>query len=214
MIVPHVVGIMDPAAGAVTTWPTRRPIHSRRCRNASTSFPTPSPPLGTTTAQAIPSGWNPPNGWGWSGARSIHSICFLTSPDRGLHSQLDFGAFSRGAKVANREPVWLNPDDAAARGIATGDVVRICNDRGACLAGAEVMEVIRSGVIQLATGAWFDPLDPSEIGSLDKPGNPNVLTLDKGTSKLPQCSVAQAVLPEVERFASEPRRSPSSRHRQ
>jgi biotin/methionine sulfoxide reductase len=45
--------------------------------------------------------------------------------------------------------------------------------------------------VQLSTGAWFDPLDPAAIGSLDKHGNPNVLTLDKGTSKLAQCCSAQ-----------------------
>jgi anaerobic selenocysteine-containing dehydrogenase len=54
-----------------------------------------------------------------------------------------------------------------------------------------------------ATGAWFDPLDPAEIGSLDKHGNPNVLTLDKGTSKLAQCCFAQTALVEVERFDGE-----------
>jgi biotin/methionine sulfoxide reductase len=31
-----------------------------------------------------------------------------------------------------------------------------------------------------------------------------VLTLDKGTSKLAQCSIAQTTLVEVERFDSEP----------
>ena len=42
-----------------------------------------------------------------------------------------------------------------------------------------------------------------DFGSLDKHGNPNVLTLDKGTSKLAQCSVAQTALVEVERFVGE-----------
>jgi biotin/methionine sulfoxide reductase len=83
-------------------------------------------------------------------------------------------------------------------------VVRIFNDRGACLAGAVVTDAIRPGVIQLATGAWFDPLDPEEVGSLDKHGNPNVLTLDKGTSRLAQCSIAQTTLVEVERFDGDP----------
>jgi biotin/methionine sulfoxide reductase len=64
-------------------------------------------------------------------------------------------------------------------------------------------EALRPGVVQLATGAWFDPLDPAQIGSLDKHGNPNVLTLDKGTSKLAQSPIAQTVLVEVERFAGE-----------
>ena len=82
-------------------------------------------------------------------------------------------------------------------------MVRIYNARGACLAGAVVTDAIRPGVVQLSTGAWFDPLDPAEIGSLDKHGNPNVLTLDKGTSKLAQCCVAQTALVEVERYDGE-----------
>ncbi len=57
--------------------------------------------------------------------------------------------------------------------------------------------------MQLATGAWFDPLNPAEIGSLDKHSNPNVLTLDKGTSKLAQSCVAQTTMVEVERFDGE-----------
>ena len=99
--------------------------------------------------------------------------------------------------------VTINPEDAAARGITSGDVVRLYNARGACLAGAVVTDAIRPGVVQLATGAWFDPLEPAEIGSLDKHGNPNVLTLDKGTSKLAQCCVAQTALVEVERYNGE-----------
>ena len=47
-----------------------------------------------------------------------------------------------------------------------------------------------------------DPLDPAAIGSLDKHGNPNVLTLDKGTPKLANGS-AQTALVEVERFDGE-----------
>ena len=59
---------------------------------------------------------------------------------------------------------------------------------------------IRPGVVQLATGAWFDPVQPGEVGSLDKHGNPNVLTRDKGTSKLAQSCAAQTTLVEIERL--------------
>ena len=52
------------------------------------------------------------------------------------------------------------PHDAAARGIADGDIVRLYNDRGACLAGAVLSEALRPGVVQLSTGAWYDPEDP------------------------------------------------------
>jgi biotin/methionine sulfoxide reductase len=149
--------------------------------------------------------WLAPAEWLGSPQSAAFPLHLLSNQPRArLHSQLDCGEVSRAAKVAGREPVLLNPADAAARGIASGDVVRIHNRRGACLAGAVVTDAIRPGVVQLATGAWFDPLDPAEIGSLDKHGNPNVLTLDKGTSKLAQCCSAQTALVEVERFAGEP----------
>jgi biotin/methionine sulfoxide reductase len=145
--------------------------------------------------------WLEPAEWLGSAQAQVYPLHLLSNQPRSrLHSQLDSGEVSRSAKVAEREPVWINTNDAAARGIANGDVVRIYNHRGACLAGAVVTDALRPGVIQLATGAWFDPLEPAEIGSLDKHGNPNVLTLDKGTSKLAQCCVAQTALVEVERF--------------
>jgi len=56
-----------------------------------------------------------------------------------------------------------------------------------------------SVVIQLATGAWYDPVKGG-IGALDRHGNPNVLTRDEGCSKLSQGSVAHSTLVEVERF--------------
>lgn len=34
---------------------------------------------------------------------------------------------------------------------------------------------------QKAPAAWFDPIDTGEIGSLDRHGNPNVLTIDIGS---------------------------------
>ena len=49
----------------------------------------------------------------------------------------------------------------------------------------------------------YDPLVPGEIGTLEKHGNPNVLTLDKGTSKLTQGCSAHTALVEVEKFEGE-----------
>ena len=94
----------------------------------------------------------------------------------------------------------ISPEDARARGIETGDIVRLYNDRGSCLAGAVVTGEIRAGVVRLPTGAWFDPVEPGVPGSLDVHGNPNVLTPDKGTSKLAQGPSAMSALVEVEKF--------------
>ena len=121
-----------------------------------------------------------------------------------MHSQLDFCEPSQNTKVGGREPVSIHPDDAAARGISHGDVVRLFNDRGACLAGAEVTERVRRGVLRLSTGAWLDPMDAADIGSLEKHGNPNVLTLDKGSSRLAQSCVAQTTLVDVEPYKDRP----------
>ena len=116
---------------------------------------------------------------------------------------MDNGTTSLKSKIRGREPVWIHPDDAAARGIADGDVVRIFNERGAILAGAVITEGLLPGVIQLSTGAWYDPLEPGRIGALDKHGNPNVLTPDKGTSSLGQGPSAHSALVEMERYEEE-----------
>ena len=85
-------------------------------------------------------------------------------------------------------------------GISDGDVVRLFNERGVCLAGAVVTDAMTRGVLQLQTGAWYDPDKPGEVGALDRHGNPNTLTLDKGTSKLAQGPISQTTLVEVERW--------------
>ncbi len=97
----------------------------------------------------------------------------------------------------------MHPRDAEARGVKAGDVVRVYNDRGACLAGVRIDDGVRRGVVVLPTGAWYDPLVPGEIGTLEKHGNPNVLTLDQGTSKLTQGCIAQTVWVEIELFRGE-----------
>ncbi|HXZ02624.1 MAG TPA: molybdopterin guanine dinucleotide-containing S/N-oxide reductase [Stellaceae bacterium] len=121
-------------------------------------------------------------------------------PATRLHSQLDFGGHSSARKHRGREIVRIHPADAARRGIADGDIVRLFNARGACLAAASVTADIREGVVQLPTGAWYDPADPEEEAPLCVHGNPNVLTRDVGTSRLAQGCTGQLTSVELERF--------------
>jgi biotin/methionine sulfoxide reductase len=145
--------------------------------------------------------WIAPDEWLGADLAKRYPLHLVSNqPSTRLHSQLDFGAVSRGVKVREREPLWIHPQDAAARGIAAGDVVRVFNDRGACLAGAVVTDRIMPGAVQLPTGAWYDPEVPGEIGSLCKHGNANVLTKDQGTSRLAQGPSAHSCLVEVESF--------------
>ena len=78
--------------------------------------------------------------------------------------------------------------------------MRLFNDRGACLAAAVLSEASRPGVVQLSTGAWYDPEDPAADKPLCVHGNPNVLTRDAGTSKLAQGCTGQLCLVEIVRF--------------
>ena len=142
----------------------------------------------------------------WLGsARAAQFPLHLISnqPKTRLHSQYDHGVTSRNAKIKARAPARMNLEDAAARNIRNGDVIRLFNDRGACLAGAILTENLRPGVIELETGAWYDPQDPSDPTSLEVHGNPNVLTRDTGTSKLAQGPCAHSCLVEVEKFTGE-----------
>jgi biotin/methionine sulfoxide reductase len=139
------------------------------------------------------------------GAGSLAMACFplqliANQPATRLHSQLDFGASSLASKINGREPARIHPQDAAARGISDGDIVRLYNGRGACLAGAVLSEALRPGVIQLSTGAWYDPEDSTADKLLCVHGNPNVLTRDAGTSRLAQGCTGQLCLIEIERY--------------
>lgn len=138
--------------------------------------------------------WLPPAEW--LGTATEAAPLHLVSPQPGdkLHSQLECAL----ADVPEARPVVLaiHPEDAAARGIASGELLRVFNARGACRARARVTEEIRQGVVALPTGAWFG--DPG--GNLDPHGNPNVLSRDVGTSKLGQGASAHSALVQVARL--------------
>lgn len=145
--------------------------------------------------------WLEPIEWLGAKAAGRHPLHMLSDqPTDKLHSQLDHSPHARATKIKGRQPVTLHPEDAAARGIAAGDLVRVFNDRGACLAAARLSDRIRRGVVRLSTGAWFDPEDHGSNQPLEKHGNPNALTLDIGASKLSQGCIAQTCLVEIERF--------------
>jgi biotin/methionine sulfoxide reductase len=57
---------------------------------------------------------------------------------------------------------------------------------------------LRPGVVQIATGAWYDP-DPGDP-SFCRHGNPNVVSADLPSSALSQGTTAQHTLVEVERW--------------
>ena len=138
------------------------------------------------------------------GERALRYPLHLISnqPRTKLHSQYDHASTSRQRKIKNRERARLNPADAAARGIAEGDIVKVYNDRGACLAGVEISDDLRRSIMELPTGAWYDP-QVVDGQQLEVHGNPNVLTPDRGTSSLAQGCSGHSCLVQVEKYEGE-----------
>jgi anaerobic dimethyl sulfoxide reductase subunit A len=96
---------------------------------------------------------------------------------------------------ADPDDVWIHPADAAARGIADGQPVRVFNDRGTTVLPARVTDRIAPGVVSIKEGAWFTPgADGQDVG-----GCSNVLTPDRaspaGASPFNTCFVDVAPAP-------------------
>ncbi|MET0698633.1 MAG: molybdopterin-dependent oxidoreductase [Mycobacterium sp.] len=145
--------------------------------------------------------WYEPSEW-LGGPRAEHYPLHLIAnqPASRLHSQLDGGATSQNSKVQGREPIRMHPENASARGLADGDIVLVFNDRGSCLAGLVLDEQLRIDVVQLSTGAWYEPADAEDLDAMCIHGNPNVLTDDVGTSALAQGCTGAHVLVQVQRY--------------
>lgn len=155
--------------------------------------------LGYEDCPAHPA-WLPPAEWlGGADRGELHLISH--QPRGRLHSQLETGPASLADKRHGREQLRLNPADAADRAIADGQTVRLWNRRGACLATARLCPATAPGVAILPTGAWLTPLgDGTEAA-----GNPNVLTLDIGSSRFGQGCAAHTCLVRVEPHAGDNR---------
>ena len=80
-----------------------------------------------------------------------------------------------GLARVDPDNVWLNAIDAAARGIADGQRVRVFNARGATVLPAKVTDRIAPGVVSIKEGAWFIP----DADGVDTQGCANVLTDDR-----------------------------------
>lgn len=149
--------------------------------------------------------WLEPAEWlGGEKAQQFPIHLLSNQPSARLHSQMDLSAISQGAKLNRHEPITLSRADASARNLVEGDLVRVFNDRGAFIASVRLGDNLRPHVAQIATGAWYDPAEPGMVGSLEKHGNPNVVTMDKGSSRLAQSPVAQTVLVEIEKCENAP----------
>lgn len=68
--------------------------------------------------------------------------------------------------------MWIHPDDAAPRGLVTGSVAEVYNDRGLLRIPVLVTQRVMPGVVAIAQGGWYTP----DSEGIDKRGSINVLT--------------------------------------
>ncbi|MDF7680381.1 trimethylamine-N-oxide reductase TorA [Enterobacteriaceae bacterium ESL0689] len=156
--------------------------------------------MGYADCKAIPT-WMEPHEWYRGPEAEKYPLSLNTGhPINRLHSQLDNTPLRKKYAVADREAIWIHPQDAKARNINDGDLVRAFNDRGQILVGAVVTENVRSGVVRISEGAWFDPANPAEDKPLCKNGNVNCLTFDIGSSSLAQGNCGQMSQLEIEKY--------------
>ncbi|MDA0977334.1 MAG: molybdopterin-dependent oxidoreductase [Proteobacteria bacterium] len=139
--------------------------------------------------------WHTPHEWlGEPGIHRFHLVSH--QPASRLHSQLDQGEFSQLSKINGMEPITINASDATELGLQARDTVRVFNDRGSFRAGLIISDAIMRGVLSIATGAWWQPDESGECHA----GNPNAVTLDRGTSDIAQGPSALTCLVSIEKL--------------
>ena len=87
-----------------------------------------------------------------------YPLAFLSPPSRNFLNS-SFANLPAFVAEAGGPTLVIHPDDAAARRIASGDPVRVFNDRGAFHASAEVSDRARRGVV-VAPSIWWRKLSP------------------------------------------------------
>lgn len=134
----------------------------------------------------------------WVGSAKADELQLMTShAAHRLHSQLNYAKLRELYAVANREPIWIHPEDAQKRGINNGDLVRAYNQRGEILVGALITDGIKQGSVCIHEGAWPDFDKPHGIC---KNGGCNVLTSDIPSSQLANGCAANSSLVKIEKY--------------
>jgi anaerobic selenocysteine-containing dehydrogenase len=152
-----------------TLWSTgwqRMSVAQRYAPFAQGNFPTPSGKCEFHSAKVEAAGFDPLPDF-VPPRESVRSnpalaarypLAFLSPPARNF---LNSSFANLPAFLAEEKQPWLDvhSEDAAPRGIASGDLVRIHNDRGSFTATARVGERVRRGVV-VTPSVWWKKLAP------------------------------------------------------
>src|SRR5262249_29924846 len=124
-------------------------------------FPTPSGKLEFVSERMAAAGLDPVAGYtpAYETAQRdtalarAHPLALVTPANHYFLNSI-FANVTRQRDRAGAPALLIHPDDAAPRGIAAGDEVRVGNARGSFLAVAEVSDRVRPGVVASTKGRW------------------------------------------------------------
>ena len=102
-----------------------------------------------------------------NGKSEAYPLAFLSPPARNFLNS-SFANIARFRELEREPHLDMHPEDAAARGIADGDMVRVFNERGTHRLRARVNGKPRAGVV-VAPSVWWKKYAPDG-------GNANNLT--------------------------------------
>ncbi len=97
------------------------------------------------------------------------------------------------------EPLWISPEDADARDIKQGDIVKLYNERGIILTGAYISERVMPGSVVVAKGSRVDPIAPH----IDRGGAINLISPQATVSKHCKGFAVTGYLAEAEKLSQE-----------
>jgi anaerobic selenocysteine-containing dehydrogenase len=127
----------------------------------ATSFPTPSGKLEFVSERMAAAGLDPVASYTPAHETSQRDTALarayplaLVSPANHYFLNSLFANVPRQQRRAGVATLMIHPDDAAPRGVTTGDEVRVANARGSFLAVADVSDLVRPGVVASTKGRW------------------------------------------------------------
>lgn len=111
-------------------------------------------------------------------------------PFNRVHSQMAQADVRFEQNVKGRQHVRISVEDAQAKGIVSGDLVELYNERGRLIAGAVVTDQIMKGVVSLEEGNWISLDSKGRCNS----GAINVITSSRASSGLSQATTANTCI--------------------
>jgi anaerobic selenocysteine-containing dehydrogenase len=127
----------------------------------ATAFPSPSGKLEFVSERMAQAGLDPVAGYTPAYETSQRDTTLardyplaLVTPANHYFLNSIFANVPRQQQRAGVATLVIHPEDAAPRGLATGDEVRVANARGSFLAVADVSDRIRRGVVASTKGRW------------------------------------------------------------